>query len=202
MLKDIPKKELDAHFDKFEGCVPHLYLDTEGNPTLWKGHLVPMPFDPKAYGTWLMPDMSIATPQQVIGDMERVLADASWQKSQGFAKDHSAQFYGPLCSTRLCKSDGDRLFMADLYETETQLMRRIPRYPEVPWRWQFALIDLGFNLGVNRFVSGFPSLMMGISEHNPIKCGIECMRDEGKPPNPLVVERNDWTRSMFLEVAE
>lgn len=164
---------------KFEGSIPHLYLDTVGIVTVGIGHAMPKVGDALA----------------LFADSGAGKAEISRQynavKSQ--PKNRVSAFYERLTTLRLGAAQIDRLFESDCADFIRQLDARIAGYRTMPPQAQLALLDMAFNLGVSGLTKRWPRLMAAVAARDWLVCAAECERPQ------LSIERNIWTRDLFYD---
>jgi GH24 family phage-related lysozyme (muramidase) len=92
----------------FEGVVPHMYLNTNGNVTVGVGHL--------------LSDANAATTLPFVKTSDGTAASGAeiameFQRIEGLAPGHVASYYNPFTRLRLNQPDIDALLRSDLNET-------------------------------------------------------------------------------------
>lgn len=177
-----------ANEKRFEGNVPYMYLDTGGNVTVGVGKLLrnaaaaqTLPFVTKAAGA----------------DAAAAAIAAEWQTVHGLEAGHAAAYYDPLTTLRLNQPDIDSRLTADLTAVEQQLQAQFALYGSFPASAQEGLMDMGFNLGVAKLISGFPTFIAAVRANPPqwTTAAAECHR-EG-----ISDDRNDFVEALFNSAA-
>jgi len=182
---------------RWEGVVPHMYLDTHrdtaGNPaplvTVGIGSMLPnvataihLPFT-LPYGSGRRP----ATGLEVENEYLRV-------KRMPFG--HSASFYRSDSSPVLSQGDiaalTERRLIEEFLPELDSLGVVVKLYPLPAQR---AVVDMAWNLGVAKLGRLFPSFCGACRSRNWAMAALECHRATPRP------ERNDWTRQLFEEAA-
>lgn len=163
---------------RFEGVVPHLYRDSEGNVTCGVGFLVSsqadllrMPWSPNV--------------QAAIADYHNV-------RDTDPTNQHVAGFFKPLCSARL--SD---LSMRSMFDIRVAALRRELgdwHLATLPTAAQIALVDMGYNLGAHG-LNEYVRLRAAVTAHAWAIAASECHRLK------IGDDRNDATRGLFLSCA-
>jgi GH24 family phage-related lysozyme (muramidase) len=157
-----------------EGVVPHLYLDTRGNPTCGVGFLVPdeatlvrLPWRPNV--------------QAAITDYHNVRAAAP---------GHAASFYRQFCACRLTEPDMRRLFdeHVKVFRKALEPAWHLASCPEPV---QVALVDMAFNLGVGGLAK-YRKLQAAVFAKQWVAAASECSR------GGIGAARNEATRQLFL----
>lgn len=172
-------KILEAH----EGLVPHLYLDTQGLPTVGVGCRV---FSAQASLAlpWRRPDGSAPLAHEITEDFARVVA---------LPKGQRADIYGGPLALLLALPDIDGLLQDRLnQEFLPGLRSALQGFDAMPAPAQLALIDMAFNLGVRGLVGGFPHLVAAANGADWSAAAWNCHRKTCRD------DRNAWTRSQFL----
>ena len=157
-----------------EGIVPHLYLDTRGNPTCGVGFLVP---DEKAL---------VKLPWQP--NVQAALADY-WAVKRA-QPGRVASAYRPLCKARLTEADMRALFDEHVRSFRKQMdpTWKLALHPEPV---QIALTDMAFNLGVGG-LNKYRKLHTAVFAQQWRVAAAECSR------RGIGQARNDATRALFL----
>ncbi len=196
MLKDF-QAEAVARFTKFEGRFNHFYLDTAGLVTVGVGCQVLVPFSPNAYGQWIERGTGGAPAYSSLVHQDY---DSVRRMKPGLL----ASAYAQACMTRLTEPSIDTLLLARLETAQHELAGRFFDYEKIPNSKQFALIDLGFNLGVGRFMALFPNCVEAVRRRDWPEAAKESARETENPSEAVrkaFEERNAWAAAQFLEAA-
>jgi len=162
---------------RWEGVVPHLYLDTVGIPTCGVGFSVPteaelvkLPWSPSV--------------ETAIEDYRRVR-----MQPKGLA----ASSYEPFCNARLSMEAMQMVFDEKIEAVREQLQDdwQLDMQP-VPV--QIALVDMAYNLGVAG-LGKFVKLKAAVARRDWVTAAAESSRRGVQQP------RNDATRELFLAAA-
>lgn len=157
----------------FEGIIPHLYLDTRGNPTCGVGFLVVNEFELRKL-PW-SPDSQAAT------------ADYQLVRAAPFGRP--APYYARFCKARLPEPAMRQIFDVKIAELRKQLFGwHLERCPE---RVQIALLDMTYNLGVAG-LNKFAKLRRAVDFRDWPTAAAECRR------NGVQQARNMATTELFL----
>jgi len=162
---------------RWEGVVPHLYLDTVGIPTCGVGFSVPteaelvkLPWTPSV--------------QTAVEDYNRVRKQP---------KGQAASAYEPFCNARLSTEAMHRVFDEKIEAIERQLQDDWQLAMQ-PAAVQIALVDMAYNLGVAG-LGKFVKLKAAVARRDWVTAAAESSRRGVQQP------RNDATRELFLAAA-
>lgn len=167
---------------RFEGPIPWMYLDTVGNVTAAIGEmlisaeracLLPFQFAERA-----------ATDAEITADFNRVSA-------MPFGQTHTASFYRCADSPMLTGDAMLSLLRLTVEQVDDELRTKAQWYGEIPDTWKMAVLDMGYNLGVARFLKEFPHFIYAIVSGNWQAAMAQCRRPQ------LCMQRNDWTAEQF-----
>lgn len=189
--------KIREHMVRWEGEIPHMYLDTRGKVTVGIGHLLADVKAAQALGFVYREDQKETDKNGVV----RVVAKKGDKASaQAIATDFAtvqkkaaglvASLYKG--STRLELPDGEleKILAEDVREKEEGLLKSLPEYRTYPPSAQLALLDMAFNLGVaglNKFVK----LQEAVKKRDWETAAKQCHR---KGPSE---ERNKETERLF-----
>ena len=162
---------------KFEGIVPHLYLDTRGNVTCGVGFLVKTEAE-----LVRLPWSSVEA------------ARMDWQLVSRAEPSKPASFYRPLCKARLREIDMRRLFDLHVQAFRKQIdpAWHLNQWPECV---QIALVDMAFNLGAAG-LNKYRKLQVAVFARQWAIAAAECKR------NGIGDARNEATRQLFLSASD
>ena len=162
-----------------EGRIPHFYLDTKGNVTIGIGHLV-LSSDHAA-------NLELEPESEIVSDYIAV---------KNSVPGLIASVYAPLCKTRMTDANIDALLDSDLAGCSGQLSHKFPGMDSFPDPSQAGLLDMGFNLGIGKLGSKFPTFCKAVDARDWATCAKECHRLD------IPESRNVWTVNMFNEAAK
>jgi GH24 family phage-related lysozyme (muramidase) len=183
---------------RFEGVVPHFYLDTRGLVTIGTGNMVP---DVAAALKLPLrtPGGEPATAAQISSEFLRVRA---------MTHGHMPQFYQTATSPLLGSADNAALLRSRCVAFESQLTGNFAGYWLYPVDARIALLDMVYNLGLGRAprsgvegsgLLGFTHLGAAVRNHDWAGAADCCARDVH---DPAFCARNAWTRSQFISAAK
>lgn len=167
------------HFIRFEGKIPHFYLDGEGIVTIGIGCQV---FEPSTLPLFQKTTGLRASLQDIYADHDAVKALSSGRPPG---------YYDRVCRLRMTDAGIVYLFNQRLSSFIQKIEDSIIALREVPESAALALVDMAFNLGVAGLTSKFPKFMNAFLAKDWRTCALECKR-EG-----IQKERNEWTRAIF-----
>lgn len=177
--------------ERYEGRVPHLYLDINGNVTVGVGHLVAnrnaikaLPFFHERKG---QPGKS-ASSSEKLAEFDRV-------KKQPYGLNYGAAWYDR--HTRLMMRDQDINLLRDKHIRSfyRELKRIYSGFDGLPIQVQAALFDMIFNLGATTLRKVFTDFNQAIRNQNWEKAARECGRSD------VQKSRNQYVRSLLRKAA-
>jgi GH24 family phage-related lysozyme (muramidase) len=168
---------------RFEGVIPHLYLDSVGNATIGVGFLVASVYAASTL-PFVNPDGSNTTPDQIAYEFNRVKALPS---------DKPADFYRTMNSPLLPMASIDQLLASKVNSFEVSLRRLYADYDAYPGVVKEALLDMVYNLGAAKLQAQYPKFNAAVRAHDWLVAAAECHR------NGPSAERNAWTSQQFME---
>jgi GH24 family phage-related lysozyme (muramidase) len=174
--------EIKQHMVPFEGCVPHMYLDTVGKVTVAIGNLLANVESAKALRFVVRATGAAASPTEIVADFNAVL-----QQPKG-------QFHGKYKeSTRLDLPDVDidALFKVRVATFEQELRGYYARYDVFPDKAKLAILDMAFNLGSAGLKKTWPNLNRAIDNQDWSAAAKHCVRPMAQP------RRNSGTVALF-----
>lgn len=176
---------------RFEGTVPHMYLDTAGYVTVGTGHMIA-----SAAVARLLGFVTKASGAASSADARA----AEWSAVKALPPAQPMAYYDARTSLRLSDGEIDSLLTADLSTAESGVRSLLRDYARFPSEAQEALVDMCFNLGVGAEVgpNGTPTglrqykrLLAAASVLDWATAADECDR------NGVQAARNDETRALF-----
>lgn len=174
--------EIVRDFDRFEGRVPHMYLDTVGLVTVGVGKMLPDAASAQKLPFLRRVDKQPASAIEIAADFHAV-------RSQ--PKGLLAGAYKKFTQLELSNAAIDDLLKVTVARFEAELRQRLPAYAGCPAPAKAALLDMAYNLGVDGLLK-FNRLKAAVAAGNWVQAAAECRRNGPSP------ERNEWTRQQFL----
>jgi GH24 family phage-related lysozyme (muramidase) len=166
---------------RYEGNVPHMYLDSRGNVTVGVGNKLDnanaaasLPFVHKSDGV-------AATPEE---------KRTEWTTISGKEANHPAAYYNQFALLVMRQPDIDALLTNRLSGFESDLRSIFPSYNAFPPQAQEGLIDMIFNLGRAGLLN-FTRLVVAVRAQDWFLAASESRRNGVQP------ERNDDVRQLF-----
>lgn len=178
--------EIFAHFEKHEGVIDHMYLDTVGKVTIGIGFMMPDAASALAYKLVNRKTGAAATTAEIAAD---------WGKVHEQQKGRIASTYRKFTKLDLPLAETQRLLREKLDAFATILRTRFAGFDAFPAPARLALLDMIFNLGPTGLVKGFPKLCRAADRGDWKNCAAECRR------LGVHESRNDETRDLFLTAA-
>ena len=166
-----------------EGCIDHMYLDTEGNVTIGVGQLVPSAQSARNLTLFVRATGERATPQQI---------DAEYAQVSAQKVGMVASKYKPFTTLEMHSDGIDELLDHRIDEFAQGLSRSLGQFNDFPDAAQEALLDMAFNLGVSGLTRKFPKLVRAAEQHDWDTCAAECTR------KGIGDQRNEFTKSLFM----
>jgi len=170
-----------AQLKLFEGCVPWMYLDTAGKVTVGVGLMLPTAG--AACALAFSTPHGAATPEEIAGDFNRVLA---------LPRGKLSAFYRAPTSPELPQPVIDSELLSVLTGFESTLRAQLPGYDSFPDPIKVALLDMAYNLGPAGLIDGYPHLIHDVEIGAWAQAANTCQR---RGPSPA---RNAWTQQQFL----
>ncbi len=181
------KATLKKNIKKYEGCVPHMYLDTKGYVTVGIGHLLhdieaakKVPFTVRGTG-------AIATAKQIEEEFKVI-------KARPFGKDEAYTRFKPF--TKLIITELNINAQVDkhikIFENDLKRIYGVSEFSSYPNNVKLALFDMIFNLGIYKLKDTFPNFNKHMKAKNFKKAAIESNRKD------ISAERNTYVRNLFL----
>jgi GH24 family phage-related lysozyme (muramidase) len=177
---------------EFEGVYSYMYLDTADNVTVGVGQLLPdaeaaqkLAFVLRASTNPLALPRP-ATPDEIRADFENVSRQTGGR---------TAIFYKQFTKLDLPDSAIDAVLEAKIEEITKQLRIAFPDFNSYPAEACAAILDMGYNLGVEKLTTGFPSFSRAVRARDWATAAQECER---RGPGP---DRNNWTKAQLANAA-
>jgi len=172
---------------RFEGVVPHMYLDTEGNVTVGVGHLLS-----NAAAAISLAFVDKVSESPVDADQK----SNGWQTVSVLPKGHTAAWYADKTSIKLLDDVISDVLSGDLAARENQLRHHFAGYDAYPATAQAGLVDMVFNLGMSKLISGFPTFVGAVKNKDWATAAAQCHRLP-----PVSETRNREVKRLFLDAA-
>lgn len=171
---------------RFEGNIPYMYQDSAGNVTTGVGRLLataatvlPLPYTHNNDG-------------QPASDAEK---QSEWTRINNAEGGHIASFYQQFTTMSLAQSVIDSLATSDLENSQTQLRGQFASYDSFPDTAKAGLIDMAFNLGIDKLINAFPNFCAAVRARDWNTAAAQCHR------TGISDTRNDEVRQLFLSAA-
>lgn len=172
----------------WEGNEPFLYLDSDNPPnaTTGQGYLVANLAVSKTL-PWKTPTGSAATSSQIASDWARVFS---------LPGDHEALYYKSASGLVLLQSDINAITLEQVTVVDNALRKAFAHYDNFPTSAKVGLLDMGYNLGVEKLLDTYPEFCIAVRSQNWAAAAKECIRNA----NMKAFEaRNSWTVTQFIQ---
>lgn len=177
----------------FEGKTDHLYLDTNGYPTIGIGHCVANLAAFTQLAMIRISDGEPASEQEKIAEYQTIK-----QKPAGY----NASWYHAFCKLRLPEQTINSIHEEHLrcfHHELRQVFKRSRGYncdfEQLPSPVQIALFDLAYNVGTTNLQHKWPKLHQAIKQQNWQLAAQESNR------KGIQAARNEHIKSLFLSAA-
>lgn len=177
------KEEIFRHFEKHEGVISHMYLDTVGKVTIGIGFMIPDPHGALAYRL-------VGRATGVAASSQEKLAD--WTNVSRQTKGKLAQTYKKFTQLDMPDAEVRRVLDEKLRAFAESLRIRFAAFDTFPATAQLALLDMIFNVGPNGLFKGFPKLCRAADRLDWATCAAECKRIG------ISGDRNEDCENLFL----
>jgi hypothetical protein len=183
---------------RFEGVVPHFYLDTKGLVTIGTGNMVP-DLDTALQLRLISPSGQPATHDQIFADFQRV---------RQMERGHVASFYHSLSSPLLPTAANHDLLRSRCTEFYAQLRSFFPGFDQFPAAARLCMLDMIYNLGQGRVPApgrpgsgllNYTHMCEAVDHGDFAGAAGMCARNVHDPAFCL---RNSWTSAQFLLAAK
>ncbi|MFO1327796.1 MAG: hypothetical protein U1F56_10600 [Rubrivivax sp.] len=181
----VPFSDTAADFERWEGRVPHMYLDTKGLVTVGIGKMLPDAKAAQALAFVRRSDGAAASAAEIKTDYDNVHKQPKAQLASAYEK-HTALI--------LPDAEIDALLAAVVAGFEADLKANFAGYDNYPAPAKRALLDMIYNLGKSGLLA-YKKLKKAVEAGKWKDAAAECYRHGPSQ------ERNDWTRDRFLEAA-
>jgi hypothetical protein len=159
-----------------------MYLDTKGNVTVGVGFMIPTPLAACGYPFYLLGGTTLATAQEITTAWNRVKAMPPGMQAEKYAY--------PGCLI-LLQNDIYAHLLAELTTLDEALAKGITNYANLPDSVKMALLDQGWNLGLNGLLHGYPKEIACVEAGDFAGAAVQCHR------NGIQESRNEWCALQF-----
>lgn len=189
------RQEVAQNIEKYEGRIPHLYLDTEGNVTVGVGHLIP---DIASMDEVPLYRKDELVPANSFEKQEEYKAI----KGQPFGRDYPARYYQAKAVMFMRDDDISaqrdqhiQTFYWELKRHYTTANGFSSELDDMPEEVQLALFDMVFNLGITKLRNQY------IRFNDALKA--ERWKDAAAQSNRLGIQpgRNQYVRTLLMTAA-
>jgi GH24 family phage-related lysozyme (muramidase) len=174
-----------AQLERFEGCVPWMYLDTRSNVTVGVGLMLPDAASASALGF-----VDAAGAPSAAQDIE-----ADFTRVGGLAPGELPGFYKAASSPQLPQAVIDAKLSSVLTGFEATVRAGLAGYDAMPDSVKMALLDMAYNLGPHKLLTTYPMMLKAVEAANWAQAAAQCGR------GGIGAARNAWTQQQFLAAA-
>jgi GH24 family phage-related lysozyme (muramidase) len=167
---------------KWEGSIPHMYVDTNGYVTVGIGFMIPSASAAKGYGFVKRADGKKAS------DKEK---EEEWKKVKKLTKGKKASAYEKDTTLELPDSEIKKLLTEKIKEFENGIKRIYSDYDKYPDELKLALLDIAYNTGVDG-LKAFAKMKKAIDEKRWADAATESKRSKGR------AERNKYVYDLII----
>jgi GH24 family phage-related lysozyme (muramidase) len=185
MLSAIEVTTLKSNIERYEGRVPHLYLDSRGFVTVGVGHLLSSAA--KAQELAFVTDSGESATTEMIAEEYKQIAEQE--------ANHAAIYYQSFTQLRLSDSAIDQLTEKHIDSFYTELKTIYSEFDSFPTDIKLALFDLIFNLGMTNLRKKWPKLNGCIAAKDWNSAAENCRR------RGIADERNEYVKALLLNGA-
>ncbi|WP_159819900.1 hypothetical protein [Colwellia sp. 20A7] len=179
------KVTLKQNMKKYEGNIPHMYLDTKGKVTVGVGHLLKDVEAAKKVPFTFRDTGAVASVKQIEDEFKLI-------KSKPFGSQ-AAPFYKPF--TKLVITEAVREAQVEqhirTFESELKIIYGASEFSSYPNDVKLALFDMIFNLGMPELKDEFPNFNKHMKVRDFKQAAIESNRKD------VSAERNTYVRNLF-----
>lgn len=191
MLTKSERQTLREKLTEYEGNVPHMYLDTNGNVTVGVGHLLST-----AAATQKLPFIDDktkkkATPEEIKTDFETVS-----KLPRNPDKPNVASFYKKHTKLVLTQPEIDALTESHIDNFHSELKQKYVHFSFYPKEVRLALFDMLFNLGMTKLREQYIKFNMAIYAKDWQKAA-----DESHRRLPVSAARSRYVKNLFEKAA-
>lgn len=187
MTTPTEKQTLRAKLEKYEGNVPHMYLDSKGFVTVGVGHLI----------------SSVAAAQKLAFKTEKNLPASAadikldYEAVKKQPANRVASFYKKHTKLILPSVEIDKLTNKHIESFESELKRIYIGFDTFPSEVKLALFDLIFNLGMTNLNNRWPTFNAAIKAKDWQKAA-----DNSNRAAPISAERNKYVKDLLEKAAK
>jgi GH24 family phage-related lysozyme (muramidase) len=184
-----------TEFEKYEGRVPYMYLDTRSNVTTGIGDMLPNSGSAAALPFFYHAGTTAEKP--VIEDGYGTVAGNPQPANcaQDMSACHGSSYYSSETDLILKDVDIDTIAEGQIAVFGEELKVIYPDFDSYPSNVQLALYDMIFNLGQTKLQKSFPSFDAAIAARDWQKAADESHR------SGISEERNDYVKNLLEQAA-
>lgn len=188
MLSLAEKKTLRSKLKKYEGSIPHMYLDSKGYVTVGIGHLITSVAEAQKLSFVDAGTGKKASAADIKTDYDNV-------KKQ--TKNRIASFYKKHTKLKLTQSEIDKLTDKHIESFYKELKRIYANFDTFPTEVRLALFDMIFNLGMTNLKNKWPSF----NKHIKAKDWQKAANNSNRMA-PVSATRNKYVKDLLEKAAK
>ncbi len=188
MLTEKEKQILRKNLIRYEGNVPHMYLDSVGLVTIGVGNMIRNLTAALKLNLVVRKTGAIATKEQITADYENV--------KKHWLSGATAPYYKKYTQLIMTGVEVNRLTNKHIKNFYSELKRLFPDFDDYPTEARLALLDMIFNLGMEKLKNLFPKLNKAVK----VKDWAEAAAQSNRPQ--LEDLRNRYVRELFEAAAK
>ncbi len=186
MLTDNEINTLRTNIERYEGKVPHMYLDSRGFVTVGVGHLLSKVEDAQKV-LFQKANGEAASAEDIAAEFTRVA------EQQG---NRVASYYKQFTTLSLSDDTMDQLTNKHIDSFYDELKVIYDDFDTFPSSVKLALFDLIFNLGMTSLRKKWPKLNGCVAAKDWAGAADNCRR------RGIADERNDYVKTLLLSGAD
>ncbi len=167
---------------KWEGSIPHMYVDTNGYVTVGIGFMIPTAAAAKSYGFVKRGGNTKAS------DKEK---EAEWKTVKKMAKGKKASAYKDSTTLDLPDAEIKKLLLEKIKEFEAGIKKIYSDYDKYPDELKLALLDIAYNTGLGG-LKAFAKMKKAIDEKRWADAATESKRGKAR------AERNTYVYDLII----
>ncbi|WNO59745.1 glycoside hydrolase family protein [Rheinheimera sp. MMS21-TC3] len=181
------KVTLKSQIERYEGRVPHMYLDTKGFVTVGVGHLLKDAAAAKQIAFIVRETGQPASAKQIEEEFNLI-------KSRFFGEDYVARDFKAFTKLQLTETvmNAQVDHHIKTFEKELKSIYGSAEFSAFPNKVKLALFDMIFNLGMTKLKNTFPKFNKHIKAGDYKKAALESSRKD------IASERNAYVYNLLV----
>lgn len=187
MTTSIEKATLRSQLEKYEGKIPHLYLDSKGYVTVGIGHLL----------STLASAQKLAFKNATHQPASAAEIKLDYETVKKQVANRLASSYKKHTKLTLPNTEIDKLTDKHIDTFEQELKRVYIGFTAFPSDVRFALFDMIFNLGMTNLRNTWPTFNAAINKKDWQKAA-----DNSNRKSPISAARNKYVKDLLIKAAK